>query len=213
MGPVPYKKPLNMHGYKGKYVAAPKPKRVVRITNLPEGATEKQVHFSLKRSADYAQKIKIQSFKSKPAKDGKQKKETVALVYTKSEHDAKALVRNRIQKMKVDGNKVGFKLQALHKMGPSKKKIAAVKKLTEEKKIKAQIQANHTRHMANVKRAARNRVKRRQPKFEKTRVLRDRKTHKVYAIKKNKAAQQPKAERPKMNAYKKLRSMPRLTRK
>jgi len=212
--PYPYKKPVDMKGFKGKYVAGPKPKRIVRVTNLPEGASEKQVQFALKRSGAYADKIKVSSFNAKD-KDGKSKKETFALVYTKSEHDARALVRNRLQKMKVDGNKVGLKLQALHKAGPSKKKIAAVKKVTEErkKKINAQIQANHQRHMANVKRAARNKNKRRQPKFEKTRILRDPKSHRVYAIRKNKAAKSTKAERTKMTAYKKLRSMPRLTRK
>ena len=34
--PIPFKKPVNMHGYQGKYAPTPKPKRVVRITNLPE---------------------------------------------------------------------------------------------------------------------------------------------------------------------------------
>merc|ERR1712212_28808 len=159
------------------------PKRVVRVTNLPESATEKQVAFALKRSADYATKIKINSYKTKPDKAGKTQKKTFALVYTKSEHDAQALMKNRRQKMKVDGKKVALAAQALHKAALSKK--------------------NQERHVENQKRAASRRNSRRHSKFEKTKILRDHKNHHVYAIKRNNAAKAPKAERPKMNAYKK----------
>jgi len=213
--PTPYKKPVNMHGYTGKYVTAPKPKRIVRITNLPESATEKQVHFALKRSAAYANKIKVSSYKTKPDKAGKTEKKTFALVYTKSEHDAQALISNRRQVMKVDGKKVALAAQVLHKAGPSKKKIAALKKVNADKKkrVAALRKKNHERHMENVKQAKSRRNSRRHAKFEKTRVLRDGKGHHVYAIKRNNAAKAPKAERPKMNAYKAMRAMVRITRK
>lgn len=212
--PTPYNK-VDMHGFKGKYVAAPKPKRVVRVTNLPEKATEKQVQFALKRSAPLAKKIKISSFKSKPGKDGKTKKETFALVYTGSEHDAKALVGARLQKMKVGGNKVGLRVQAIHKMGPSKKKLAVLKKVDEDKKkrVTEMRKKNQERHEANQKRASRRNSSRRHSKFEKTRILRDPKSHHVYAIKRNNAAKAPKAERPSMHSYKKLRSLVRVSRK
>jgi len=213
--PIPYNKPVNMHGYQGKYAPAPMPKRVVRVTNLPESATEKQVAFALKRSADYATKIKINSYKTKPDKAGKTQKKTFALVYTKSEHDAQALMKNRRQKMKVDGKKVALAAQALHKAGPSKKKIAAQKIVAadKKKKVAALRKKNQERHVENQKRAASRRNSRRHSKFEKTKILRDHKNHHVYAIKRNNAAKAPKAERPKMNAYKKLRAMVRISRK
>jgi len=213
--PIPYKKPLDMHGFKGKYVAGPKPKRVVKVTNLPEKVTEKQVKFALKRSAAYADKIKLCSYKTKAAKNAPATKKTFALIYTKSEQDAKALVKNRLQKMKVDSKKVGLSIQAINKMGPSKKKIAAHKKAAEAEKsrIKSLRQRNQERHEANQKRASRRRHSRRHPKYEDARILRDPKSHRIYAIKQNKAAKQPKAERKPMHAYKKLRSMVRISRK
>jgi len=193
---------------KSMYGGPSKPKRVVRVTNLPAKTTVMNLKVALGRCAGYVNNIKV--FSSKALKGQK-----VAYLYTSSEEMAQAVLRHRADKMKLSGKTPKMSLVAL-KRGPVSKTIRAQAKAAAQAKAKraAKIKAdNHKRHEENEKRASRRRSRRRHPMFEGPKILRDPKSHRVYGIKRNPAAKAPRVERPKVNSYKTLRAMVRATRK
>merc|ERR1719376_1971111 len=110
-------------------------------------------------------------------------------------------------------------------LGASSKDVTDVKimpcKKDQNKKEKTELKAkkaaitkqNRANQLENKKAAKRCSTHRRSPKFAPTKVFRNRKTHQVYAVKKNPAAKATFKGRSKMAGHNRMRAMVRLTRK
>jgi len=206
--PIPYDRlKMTLPALVKTFYGPPKPvKRVVKITNLPEKVTKKTLDIALGRCSQYVKKVKVFTPKSL--------KQKIAFLYTDNEDMAKAVLRHRGSSMKFSGKTAKMSLVALKRAPISPKVKAAAKKasVTKALKVKALKKANHERHEANVKKAKAKRSSRRHPMFEGPKILRDKRTGRVYAIKRNPAAKVPKAQRGKVNTYKRMRAMVRATR-
>merc|ERR1711970_1035633 len=122
---------------KSMYGGPSKPKRVVRVTNLPAKTTVMNLKVALGRCAGYVNNIKV--FSSKALKGQK-----VAYLYTSSEEMAQAVLRHRADKMKLSGKTPKMSLVAL-KRGPVSKTIRAQAKAAAQAKAKraAKIKADN----------------------------------------------------------------------
>jgi len=200
------------------YGPEPIEKTAVRITNLPESANEKTLDIALGRYRKYVKKLTVTDSVSKKD-EAAGKKMKFAMIETGSEDSAKAILRHRSGKIKMSG-----KLAKLRVVKPSyekkkterteEEKKASKEKAAKEKARKLAIRkGNHERHMKNLKDAKRKSNSRRHPKYAAAKFIRDKKTGRLYAIKRNPEAKAPKIERRPVNRYKTLRAMVRATRK
>jgi len=189
-----------------------KEKNVVRITNLPEKASKKTVDMVLGRCSKYVKKIAVEDSVSKK-NAGKNLK--VALLHTESDDLAKAVLRHKSGKIKMSGKIAKLSVISLKDKPASDKRKKAEKEASKKKAAKAAAirKGNHERHQQNLKDATRRRNNRRHPKYAGPKFIRDKKTGRLYAIKRSADAKAPKIERKPANRYKTMRAMVRATRK
>jgi len=215
--PIPLGSGRNLRGIvKRFYGPEPVEKTAVRVTNLPESANEKTLDIALGKCRKYVKKSTVtESVAKKDVAAGKKLK--VAMIETGSEELAKAILRHRSGKIKMGG-----KLAKLRVVKPAfekrvvteeEKKASKAKAAKENARKLAVRKGNHERHMKNLKEAKRKRNARGHPKYAADKFFRDKKTGRLYAIKRNPELRAPKIERKPVNKYKTLRAMVRATRK
>jgi len=212
--PIPYDEPNKSLPalVKEFYGSAPKPKKIVKVTNLAPSANAENLKKSLGRTAQYVNKIAVFAPK-KLGKEENTKKMKIAHLKTSSNEMAQAVLRHRGGKVKIGGKKAKMSLIAAKVPPVVHSKAAKERSVKKAASTKALRKANHERHMENLTRAAYRRNRRRHPMHEGPKVLRDRKSGRIYGIKKNPAAKAPEFKRGKVNSYRTMRSMVRATRK
>merc|ERR1719186_695380 len=212
--PTPYEEPNKSLPalVKAFYGPEAKPRKIVKVTNLAPSADVETLKKSLGRTAQYVESVKVFAPKKLGKKENTEKMQ-IAHLKTSSNEMAQAVLRHRGGKVKIGGKKARMSLIAAKAPPTVQSKAAKERSVKKAASTKALRKANHERHMENLKKAAYRRHRRRHPIHEGPKVLRDRKSGRIYGIKKNPAAKAPKFERGKVNSYKAMRSMVRATRK
>jgi len=175
----------------------------IKLLKLKEDTNIHKIRLALGATSKNVQDIKIN------------KEKNMAVLVTPTELAAKSVYANRIGKMRV-GSMVLAK--PAPKPAHTKKQAAHLAKVKELAKAsrEAKKEVTKTQHEQKVARQqAEKKFKqsRRKPKYLPTKVYRNRQTHQIFAVRRNKAVQDNRPVRGKMTGHRRMRAMVRVSRK
>jgi len=181
-------------------------KKNIKLQGLPKDVTEHKIRLALGASSKDVTDVKIM-----PCKKDQNKK--FAMLSTPNELAAKSVFASRVGKMRLGSMAITKPCAEKVTLTKEQKELAKKEKAELKAKKAAITKKNRANQLENKKAAKRCSTHRRSPKFAPTKVFRNRKTHQVYAVKKNPAAKAPTKGRSKMAGHNRMRAMVRLTRK